>query len=165
MTRPIPLKKTIPVFIVVLLVAVVIIFYVALSNKTDVVTDKDPYRTIIGKPLVTARKTMIINNVTIASQKPEYAKQLVDQDMNIDTSQIAYRSIAAGSVIEFSKALHFTNAVSGSRYAILLGTVKPKDSTTELPIMYHWGTFKSICIDEPCNYWEYETAPWEVRRE
>lgn len=150
--------------VIAVFVGIVVIFYVALSNKTDVVTDEDPYRAVMNKPLVTVRPTMIIDNVTVVSQKPEYARQLVEETMNIDTTQIEHQLIPVGAAIKFAKAVHFTSAVSGSQYAILIGTVTPKGGNAALPVMYHWGTFKSICIDEPCNYWEYETAPWEVAK-
>lgn len=155
-------SKTKYILITILLSFVVLIplvFYLALRNKSKDVSEKSPYVAVLNREIVTINEAIYIDNSTL-TLTTEYPNELQDFE-SIDTSRVKYTNIPKGSVLQFYKAVQVNRAVSGNQYVFLLGEVILKDTNIKTPIIYHWGTFKTICIDKPCNYWEHKKAPWQ----
>jgi len=150
------------IIVLILLVAVSLLFWHVLSNKTENVSKKDPYVAILNKDFVTKSKMIIVENFNYLNQKNEYPKEITDL-INADTADTKNIILPIGSIIKFNKAIHFTSSVAGFKYAILLGKAKLTDSNIQYSVIYVWGTFKDLCISEPCNYWEYNPIWWKKK--
>jgi hypothetical protein len=142
------------------LLVVALLFYYVLKNKTKDISDRAPYSEMLNKPITTLEDALYMANSSM-ELTTEYPNELQDFE-SIDTSRVAFTLVPKGSILQFHKAIQVHRAVSGSRYAFLLGEVRLKDTNEKVPLLYHWGTFKSICIDTPCNYWEHKKAPWQT---
>lgn len=148
------------VFILVLIVIVGLFFYLALRNKKKEVSTKEPYAAIMGQQLLSLHDALLIDNSTLHFAK-KYPNELQDGE-SIDTAHVKHRVIPKGSTYRLDQAFHITHGVSGNTFAYLLGEVMDKDTQTKYPIIYQWGNFKTICLEAPCNYWEYRKAPWQA---
>lgn len=155
------MKYKIIVLIVLLIVLLLLVFYwIVLRNTTEGVSKKEPYLSILNTDFKTSSEVFLIENTSVQSLKKDYPKELTAVS-NIDASRVAHIVLPDNSTVRFTKAIHFKNATSGIKYSILLGSVKLKNTSTEYNVVYNYGYFKTICIDEPCNYWEYKTEFWE----
>lgn len=104
---------------------------------------------------------LLVKNSTLDLEK-EYPTEL--QNFQVLDSTIAQNKvIPKGSVLVFTKAIQVNRAVSGSKYTYLLGNYVNPATKAKTPILYHWGTYKTICINKPCNYWEHKKAPWQLQ--
>jgi len=148
------MKKMI-IIILVTIIGVVLFFYFVLRNKLQDVSRDEPYVYILNMNITTATEVIIIENTLLPDIKNEYPKEISDAE-KIDTSRVQFIKLPVGSTVNFTKALHYTNSTSGMKYAVLIGKAKLKDSTSEYNVIYAWGFFKTQCIAEPCNYWEYK---------
>lgn len=142
------------------LIIIGLIFYIALRNTSKDISNKEPYAELINRQIIIIEKAILIENSTMEFTE-EYANELQDYQ-TIDTARVKFTIVPKGSILEFKKAVQVKRAVSGSKYAYLLGELISKDTNEKMPILYHWGTFKTICIEEPCNYWEHKKAPWQM---
>lgn len=155
------MKYKIIVLIVLVIVLLLLVFYwMILRNTTEDVSKKEPYLSILNTDFKTSSELLLIENTSIQNLKQDYPKELT-VGSDIDASRVAHIVLPINSTIRFTKAIHFRNATSGIQHALLLGNVKVKNTTTEYKVVYHYGYFKTICIEEPCNYWEYNRGFWE----
>lgn len=138
---------------------VLLLFFILRNTKSDV-SQQEPYLELINQPLITVNAAILIDNSTMTNEK-EYLKELQSAD-NIDTTRVNYISVPIGSVFKVHKALHIKRSVSGGAYAVLLGEVELKATNKNYSVLYTWGHFKTICLDDPCDYWAYDQAPWQV---
>lgn len=149
----------------ILLIAGIIIIFIlmliyVLRNKNQDVSNKEPYLYFLNVDFATTEEIILIENLTFAQLKKDYPKEISNEERT-DTSRVAHIKISNGSTLRFTKAIHFQNAVSGIKYAILLGTVKNKTNNETYKVIYTYGYFKTMCAQGPCNYWEYKKALWQ----
>ena len=142
------------------LIIISLIFYIALRNTSKDISNKEPYSELINRQIINIDEAILIENSTMEFTE-EYANELQDYQ-NIDTAKVKFTTVPKGSILEFKKVIQVNRAISGSKYAFLLGEVTIKDTNGKKAILYHWGTFKTICIEEPCNYWIHKKAPWQT---
>jgi hypothetical protein len=154
------MNKMILTLLITITLGVALIFYVALHNKTQDVSNQEPYIYFLKSEFITTTEVIIIENTSLPGVKAEYPKEISDVN-KIDTSRVEHLILPTGSSITFTKAVHFTNATSGMKYAMLFGKVSLKNMNSEMNVIYVWGKFKTLCLDEPCNYWEYDRGFWE----
>ena len=153
--------KNILITIVISFIVIVgLYFYYVLKTNFKDVSNKAPYAQVLNKQIITVEDAIYIENSTLELAK-EYPNELQNIE-TIDTSNIKNTVIPKGSILEFQKAVQVNRAVSGSKYSFLLGTISLKGTNEKKTILYHWGTFKDLYIEEPCNYWEYRKAPWQT---
>ncbi len=155
-------KKTWLVILIVF-ITVIALFYYVLTDKRRVVTETEPYAQIMNKTLTSLRDAVLIDNSTLQFTT-EYPKELQE----LDSTSIPNPSdikVPSGATFKFSKAVKITGAVSGSTSSYLLGEVNIVSSGKTFPIIYGWGALKTICITEPCNYWEFKLAPWQKEKD
>ena len=131
----------------------------ALHHKIVDVSEKQPYRAIIHKKLQTVNRALLTESSMKTFGAFEEIRFEINDYSEMDTANLSYSDIPVGSVLEFQKAVEFTNAVSGLRSVYLIGTLSTKPNAS---VLYRWGAFKSICLSEPCDYWEHRKAPWQV---
>lgn len=155
------IKLTI-VVILFALAALIFFYYFVLRNTTKNVNDKKPYSEIIGHKLVSINDAVLINNSTSRFLK-DYNKELSNIE-SIDTTNVIYKLIPKGSEFYFEKAVQLKKGVSGITSAYLLGEVTLKNTTTTFKIVYNFGYLNTLCVDEPCNYWVFKKAPWQVKK-
>lgn len=154
------LSKISIVSVLLLITFLVGIFWYVLHNKTKDVSDTEPYVYFLNTGLTTGEEMLLTENTSLPDFIKAYPKAL-QQPANIDTGRVSCVSVPLGSKLVFTKAIHHTNAVSGNQFAFLLGTVTPANQKVSYAVVYHYGTFKSICLKEPCHYWEYEKEFWK----
>ena len=153
------LKKRMIIVAIVIGLCASIIFYFVFAYRPKDVSNKTPYAPIINTKLVTIEDAIIIKNST-THYINEYPNELQDFH-TINTSVVDFIKIPKGSVIEFQKAVKVSHFVSGGKYVYLLGNLLDEKMNYTKPIIYQWGYFKTICIDDDCNYWEHRKAPWQ----
>jgi hypothetical protein len=141
------------------IIVIVLFFYLVLRNKSQDFSQNEPYASIIGKKLFSLEASTIIKSDVINRFK-DYPFQLEDFK-TIDTARVDHIIIPKGSIFQFDQAIRVDKAVSGSKYVYLLGFVINKESQEKTAIIYNWGSFKDLCISEPCHYWEHRKAPWQ----
>ena len=154
------LKTILILIIIFIIVSIGIIFYIALRNTSKDVSNKEPYKFVINKKVITVEDAILIENSNQEFTK-EYPNELHDCK-TIDTSQVKFATIPKGSILEFKKAFEVHHAVSGSTFVFLLGNLTNIETDEKKAILYHWPTLKIICLEEPCNYWEFKKAPWQT---
>jgi hypothetical protein len=152
--------KKVLLLAVICLVLIVFFFWYVLRNKSQDVSKDEPYSSILNKEFTTQTAVIIIGNSSLPAVKEDYPKEIAYPD-EIDTSSVKHLELPIGSVVTFAKAIHYAGGVSGNENAILFGKVKPKNSNNEYSVIYLYGTFKTMCIDKPCNYWEYKKEFWK----
>ncbi|MBL7856388.1 MAG: hypothetical protein JNM57_01770 [Cyclobacteriaceae bacterium] len=152
--------KVLVIISVVVLALVVLFFWFVLRNKSRDVSKTEPYLYILNADLVTTSEVMLIENTSFTNVKNEFPSE-ISNSRKIDTTRVKNEKIPIGSTVTFSRAIHYKNSTSGMHAAVLLGKVKMKDSQAVHKIVYIWGRFKTMCINEPCMYWEYEKGFWE----
>lgn len=151
--------------LIILIIAGIIIFYILfliyiLRNKTQDVSNKEPYLYFLNTDLPTVKEIILIENLSLPQYKEDYPKE-ISNEKTTDTSRVAYIDIAIGSTLNFTKAIHYENAVSGIKYAILLGTVINKVNNERYKVIYIYGVFKTISATEDNNYWDYNSDIWQ----
>jgi hypothetical protein len=153
------MKLKLLIIVAVTIIGVVIFLIYVLRNKTEDVSKQEPYMTLLRDDLITKKEIIVIENTSLLSLKNDFSKEISSQERT-DTSEAAHIKMPIGSVIRFTKALHYENGTSGIKYAILLGTIKKGTSNETLKVVYTYGYFKTLCATEPCNYWEYKKDLW-----
>lgn len=153
--------KLILLILSLLVVLIIFFFYYVLKDKKQNVNDKLPYSEIIGKELISVNDAALINNGT--SRFKDYEKEITNIE-SIDTTNVQYILLPKGSTYNFNNTVHYKNSTSGITSAYLLGEVRLKNSSKKYKIVYNFGYLKTLCIDEPCNYWEYKKAPWQEQK-
>jgi hypothetical protein len=152
--------KTILLILAIVMALLIFIFWMALANKSKDVSKREPYLYLLNNELMTTAEVILIDNATLLNAQKDYPKE-ISYAHRYDTAQIPHQKLSVGSTVIFTKAIHFTSAVSGVQSAILFGKVNSKDDGVEHAFIYVWGNFKTICIDKPCDYWAYEKGFWE----
>ncbi len=159
------MKFKIKYIVVFCIIAFVFLFmlllYFTLKNTSQFVSERQPYKAVINKKLILVEDAIITKNGSLEMEN-EYPFELQNFEV-VDSAIVQNTIIPKGSVLVFTKAIQVNRAVSGSKYTYMLGTYVHSVTKAIKPILYHWGTFKTICIDNPCNYWEHKKAPWQTK--
>jgi hypothetical protein len=142
---------------------IVLLFYIALKNDYKDIPNTEPYKSILNKNLFSIEEAILIKNNTTDFTK-EYPYELHDPS-RIDTSAVEHEVLPIGTTFQFHRAVKAHRAVSGSTYVYLLGDVINKNGGDKKKVIYSWGSLKTMCIEEPCNYWEHLKAPWQVAKD
>ena len=144
-------------------IAVVGCFYYVLTDKRRIFTDTEPYAQVINTTLTSVQDAVLVDNSTLQFTK-EYPKELQGLD-SMYMSNPSDIKVPKGSRFKFLKALKITGSVSGFTNSYLLGEVHIVSSGRIFTIIYNWGSLKTLCISEPCNYWEFKLAPWQKEKD
>jgi hypothetical protein len=153
------MKFKLMIIVAVGIIGCILFLIYVLRSKTEDVSKQEPYIYLLKGDLITKKEIIVIENTSLLSLKNDFQKEISSQERT-DTSEVAYIKMPIGSVIRFTKALHYENGTSGIKYAILLGTIKKGISNETLKVVYTYGYFKTLCATEPCNYWEYKKDLW-----
>lgn len=135
--------------ILVFILLVVGIFYIALRNTCTDVSAKDPYARYLGEVMLVKPAYVVKNDFPIAE---EYL--LVD-----DSTGSQALTLATGSKVKLTSAIHYRNGVSGVTHSLILGSVQTEKGLIQFE--YYWGRFHALCLEPPCNYWTYPQAVWQ----
>lgn len=153
------LKIPLLIFSAILTVAVVIFIFTIIHNYIPKnVSHIRPYLGIIDKELVVNQEAVLVENNSVFTDR--YSMEMYDLGF-IDLKSTKHVIIERGSLLKFRKAFETNNFVSGERFVYLLGTLQNKRSRQTTTIVYQWAHFKKVCVEGPCNYWEFRQAPWQ----
>jgi hypothetical protein len=153
------MKLKLLIIVAVGIIGCILFLIYVLRSKTQDVSKQEPYSSILNVDLITKKKIIVIENSSLPILKNDFPKE-ISSEARTDTSEVVHIKMPIGSVIRFTKALHFENGTSGIKYAMLLGTIKNGTSNETFKVVYTYGFFKTLCATEPCNYWEYEKGLW-----
>lgn len=149
--------------IAIICIAVVGCFYYVLTDKRRIITNTEPYVQVINTTLTSVQDAVLVDNNSLQFTK-EYPKELQVLD-SMYISQPSDIKVPKGSSFKFLEALKITGSASGLTNSYLLGEVYIAASGKSFPIIYNWGSLKTLCISEPCNYWEFKLAPWQKEKD
>lgn len=150
--------KIIVVAIFVVLLGIVGFFYFVLKNKSTEVSDKTPYTAILNKQLITKREAFILK---IHSDVINFKENVLKDDSTVVFGEQLLYKVPQGSMLNISKAIHYTKSVSGITYSFLIGKVWIEELKKEIEFEYQWGEHHFLCVEEPCNYWTFPQAVWQ----
>jgi hypothetical protein len=150
--------------IALIIIAIIgLLFYIVLKNDNKDIPNTEPYKSILNKNLISIEEAILIQNSTLDYTK-EYPYELQDPT-TYDASEVEHEVLPIGTTFLFHRAVKVHRAVSGSNYVYLLGDVINKKDGSKKKVIYSWGSLKTMCIEEPCNYWEHLKAPWQVEKD
>ena len=135
--------------ILVFILLVVGVFYIALRNTRTDVSAKEPYVKYLGEVILVKPAYVVKNDFPIAE---EYL--VVD-----DSASSQALTLANGTKVKLTSAIHYRNGVSGVTHSLVLGSVQTENGLIEFE--YYWGRFHALCLEPPCNYWTYPQAFWQ----
>lgn len=135
--------------ILVFILLVVGVFYIALRNTRTDVSTKEPYARYLGEVMLVKPAYVVKNDFPIAE---EYL-------LEDDSTGSQTLTLAAGTKVKLTSAIHYRNGVSGVTHSLVLGSVQTEKGLIQFE--YYWGRFHALCLEPPCNYWTYPQAFWQ----
>ncbi|MGE0589472.1 MAG: hypothetical protein AB7O48_12920 [Cyclobacteriaceae bacterium] len=142
--------------VVTALVVLIAIFYVALKDTKQNVSVNEPYASLIGKTLIVEQDVVLARNL---AQFKMFEDNFISEEANLYEGVEKIRTIKSGTSFTFTNAFHYRNAVSGVTHSVLIGKIK--DQQPPVSFEYSWGSYHSICVEEPCDYWTFPLGFWQ----
>ena len=156
-----PLVKKILLVMAALLLAFVLMLYVALRTKITDVTDKPPYAQFIGQPLVLKRPASISKSYEPNVQANPYLLQ--DAQVQADQDAGPQYALPAGSVITLQQAKLFKNGTSGFERSYVLGTAFVPELNAKVAFEYAWGKNNVSFTGNEKDHYTFPLALWQDR--
>lgn len=134
--------------LLVFVLVVIIVFYFALRNVKRDISSYLPISSVLNKKLYVKDATVVYLS--------EEDSTIVLEDISPTSTKI---QLELNDYFLFEKATMLTKSVSGIRYIFLEGKLVSK--TGESNVVLNWGKNHFLCLEEPCDYWLFEKAPWQ----
>lgn len=152
------MKKRSILWAAILIPVILIVSYLSFRSPVTSVSTEEPYASLMLQTLKTQRESFLIKNDPAFSIKAPY---LLTEEQHIPEKARLIARLPAGTTLTFTDALWQRNSVSGVTHSLLTGKIWIGTLQQELPFEYNWGTFHSLCIDTPCNYWTFPAGIWQ----
>ncbi|WP_289037173.1 hypothetical protein [uncultured Zobellia sp.] len=135
-------------------------FYLVFRTKTEDLSNKFPYNTIINKTLVTKHECYI--TIHQHSLENPYILDLTNISF-YETNKPIYK-LPIGASLNIEKTKAFTTPVSGSTHSIVLGSVYIPELKETVKFEFFWGENPTYGLyDHDDNYDIYPLAPWQEK--
>lgn len=148
--------KTLFAALVVIVLGVGLPFYIVLRHRTADVSDREPFRALMGDPMKLQRDMQLVRvpepeRIDGSDELWELARP------PLDNHELLHR-FSAGATVTLHRAMIRTGGTSGVSNTIVFGAVRADG--TDHPFSLYWGEYHFLNQEQP--YWTFPDAPWNV---
>lgn len=143
----------------ILILFVMLLFYSIMPKRKEV-TDQEPFKTIIKEKLNTTETTYLYQQVKYRST---FSAFILFQEKQADSQLTFIEELPQGVNLKINKIIVLTNGISGIQHCICDVSLKSEKLNKMIQAEYYWGQHHAICLEEPCNYWTFGKAVWQIQ--
>lgn len=141
--------------ILLLMLGVGVLFYIALrSHKLDV-SDREPFRALIGQETLLRRDMQLVR--VREPERMDGSDELWERDRAVSAEQQLIAALDSGTPIVLRRAMLFKGGTSGTTHAVVFGTARVGGKKQEFAV--YWGEYHFLFEERP--YWTFPAAPWD----
>ncbi len=147
--------------------------YATIKTKSTSLHQVAPFKQYINQTVITNQDIFLMTEKDVPDGKFPYIvldsayagfQWYVDRSKLSPPEVTLLDTIPAGSSITFTKAVNYTNGVSGLSKACLFGKITLQDK--EYLIYYPWGKrSERMWLEGKYDQWEFRLAPWQTEKD
>lgn len=141
--------------VLLLLVGVGALFYIVLRTRTMDVSDREPFRSLIGQETVLQREMQLVR--VPEPLRMQGSDELWELGRALGGDQELIAHLSRGTPIALQRTLLIKGGTSGFTHAVVFGSVRVNGEVHAFAV--YWGEHHVLYEDRP--HWTFPEPPWE----